>query len=47
VNYDAEGSSVVREFTIQNAIYWIQEFRLDGLRLDAVHAIKDDSSTFA
>jgi maltooligosyltrehalose trehalohydrolase len=45
VNYDAEGSSVVREFIIQNAIYWVQEFHLDGLRLDAVHAIKDDSST--
>jgi maltooligosyltrehalose trehalohydrolase len=43
VNYDAEGSDVVREFVIQNALYWIEEFHLDGLRLDAVHAIKDDS----
>ena len=43
VNYDADGSHVVREFVIQNAIYWIEEFHLDGLRLDAVHAIKDDS----
>jgi maltooligosyltrehalose trehalohydrolase len=43
VNYDAEGSPAVREFVVQNAIYWIDEFRLDGLRLDAVHAIKDDS----
>jgi maltooligosyltrehalose trehalohydrolase len=43
VNYDAEGSPAVREFVIQNAIYWIDEFRLDGLRLDAVHAIKDDN----
>jgi maltooligosyltrehalose trehalohydrolase len=43
VNYDAEGGEVVREFVIENAIYWINEFRLDGLRLDAVHAIKDDS----
>jgi malto-oligosyltrehalose trehalohydrolase len=43
VNYDGDGSMVVREFIIQNAIYWIKEFRLDGLRLDAVHAIKDDS----
>jgi maltooligosyltrehalose trehalohydrolase len=42
VNYDAEGSPVIREFIIQNAMYWIEEFRLDGLRLDAVHAIKDD-----
>jgi maltooligosyltrehalose trehalohydrolase len=42
VNYDAQGSTIIREFIIQNALYWIEEFRLDGLRLDAVHAIKDD-----
>jgi len=42
VNYDAEGSQVVRELVIQNAEYWVDEFHLDGLRLDAVHAIKDD-----
>jgi maltooligosyltrehalose trehalohydrolase len=45
VNYDAKGSDVIREFVIENAIYWIEEFHLDGLRLDAVHAIKDDSDT--
>ena len=45
VNYDADGSHLVREFVIQNAIYWITEFHFDGLRLDAVHAIKDDSDT--
>jgi maltooligosyltrehalose trehalohydrolase len=43
VNYDATDSEPVREFVIENAIYWIEEFHLDGLRLDAVHAIKDDS----
>jgi malto-oligosyltrehalose trehalohydrolase len=43
VNYDTEGSEVVREFIIHNALYWIEEFHLDGLRFDAVHAIKDDS----
>jgi malto-oligosyltrehalose trehalohydrolase len=43
INYDREESKPVREFVIENAIYWITEFRLDGLRLDAVHAIKDDS----
>jgi maltooligosyltrehalose trehalohydrolase len=42
VNYDSQGSEVVREFIIHNALYWIEEFSLDGLRLDAVHAIKDD-----
>ena len=43
VNYDSDGSQVVRDFTIHNALYWMEEFHLDGLRLDAVHAIKDDS----
>jgi len=32
----------VREFFIQNALYWLGEYRFDGLRLDAVHAIRDD-----
>lgn len=43
VNFDGFGAREVREFIIQNAIYWIREFKIDGLRLDAVHAIKDDS----
>ena len=43
VNYDDEGSAVVREFIIHNALYWLEEFHLDGLRLDAVHEIQDDS----
>ena len=43
VNFDAEGSEVVREIIRDNALYWIEEFQFDGLRLDAVHAIKDDS----
>ena len=33
----------VRDFFIENALYWILEFNIDGLRLDAVHAIHDDS----
>ena len=33
----------VRDFFIQNALYWLMEYRVDGLRLDAVHAIADDS----
>lgn len=44
INYDGDGSGMIREFIIQNAIYWITEFRLDGFRFDAVHAIKDDSA---
>jgi malto-oligosyltrehalose trehalohydrolase len=34
----------VRDFFIENALYWLLEFNLDGLRLDAVHAIEDDES---
>jgi maltooligosyltrehalose trehalohydrolase len=45
VNYDAAGSEVIREFIVENAMYWVEEFHLDGLRLDAVHAIRDDSTT--
>ncbi len=33
----------IREFFIHNALYWIEEFHFDGLRLDAVHAIVDDA----
>ena len=43
INFDGEGSSAVREFVIRNAIYWIEQFHIDGLRLDAVHAIRDES----
>ena len=43
VNFDAQGSRDVRELVIQNALYWLREFHMDGLRLDAVHAIIDDS----
>ncbi len=43
VNYDGEQSRIVRELAIHNALYWIEEFHLDGLRLDAVHAIIDES----
>jgi malto-oligosyltrehalose trehalohydrolase len=36
---------VVRDFVIHNALYWLTEYHFDGLRLDAVHAILDDSKT--
>ncbi|MGD9508830.1 MAG: malto-oligosyltrehalose trehalohydrolase [Geminicoccaceae bacterium] len=36
---------VVREFYLHNALYWLEEYRFDGLRLDAVHAIHDESET--
>jgi malto-oligosyltrehalose trehalohydrolase len=34
----------VREFFVHNALYWLEEFHADGLRLDAVHAIFDETS---
>jgi maltooligosyltrehalose trehalohydrolase len=43
VNYDGAGSDAVRDFVLDNARMWLEEFRLDGLRLDAVHAIYDQS----
>jgi maltooligosyltrehalose trehalohydrolase len=43
LNFDEKYSSVVREFVVQNALYWIEEFHLDGLRLDASHTMVDDS----
>lgn len=44
INYDGADARPVREFIIGNALYWLEEYHLDGLRLDAVHAIKDDSA---
>lgn len=43
INFDGPDSRVVRDFFIHNALYWLQEYQFDGLRLDAVHAIADDS----
>lgn len=44
LNFDGPESDEVREFFVQNALRWQAEFHLDGLRLDAVHAIKDESA---
>lgn len=43
INFDGPDSRLVREFFLHNAVYWVQEYRFDGLRLDAVHAIRDES----
>ena len=43
VNLDGEGSRQVRDFLIENAQHWIHEYHLDGLRLDATHALVDES----
>jgi malto-oligosyltrehalose trehalohydrolase len=42
INFDGPESRTVRDFFIHNALYWLEEYRFDGLRLDAVHAIADD-----
>jgi malto-oligosyltrehalose trehalohydrolase len=45
INLDGPGSEWVRRFFLHNALYWLEEYHFDGLRLDAVHALTDDSST--
>ena len=44
VNFDGPGSEEVRRFVFDNARMWFAEYHVDGLRLDAVHAIVDDSA---
>ena len=44
VNYDDAGSDFVRRYVIDNALYWIRQYHIDALRLDAVHAIYDFSA---
>ena len=44
INYDGKLASTVREFFVHNALYWVEEFRFDGLRMDAIHAIRDNSA---
>ncbi len=45
VSYDAADSGEVRRFVVDNALHWLRDYHCDGLRLDAVHAIVDDSAT--
>ena len=45
INYDERGSDEVRELVLANIRHWIRDFHLDGLRLDAIHAIHDVSPT--
>ncbi|MEX0803842.1 MAG: malto-oligosyltrehalose trehalohydrolase [Candidatus Binatia bacterium] len=45
LNFDGPGSDPVRRFFIDNALYWISEFHLDALRLDATDQILDHSPT--
>lgn len=43
MNVDGAQSAMVRQYFIENALHWVHEYHLDGLRLDATHAIVDDS----
>ena len=43
IDFDGPASRTVRDFFIHNALYWLEEFHCDGLRLDAIHAIRDTS----
>jgi maltooligosyltrehalose trehalohydrolase len=43
INFDGPGSTGVRDFFVNNALYWLHEYHVDGLRFDATHALIDDS----
>jgi maltooligosyltrehalose trehalohydrolase len=43
INFDGDGSRQLRDWFIANALHWLREYHIDGLRLDATHAIADDS----
>lgn len=43
VNFDGGGAAGVRRYVVENAVRWVRDFHLDGLRLDAVHYIFDTS----
>jgi maltooligosyltrehalose trehalohydrolase len=45
VNLDGPDSDPVREFILDNALMWLRDYHVDGLRLDAIHAIVDTSAT--
>jgi maltooligosyltrehalose trehalohydrolase len=40
INYDQPGNEGVRRYFVENALYWVREYHVDGLRLDAVQTIK-------
>jgi maltooligosyltrehalose trehalohydrolase len=44
INYDGSDSDEVRHFVVSNALYWVTEYHIDALRLDAIHGIFDFSA---
>ncbi len=45
VNYDDQFCDIMRQMVLDNVRYWLETYHFDGLRLDAVHAIRDESLT--
>jgi maltooligosyltrehalose trehalohydrolase len=45
LDFDGPDSDQVRRFVVDNALYWVTEFHIDALRLDAVHGIRDGGVT--
>lgn len=45
INYDGPDSDAVRHYVVSNALYWVTEYHIDALRLDAIHGIYDFSAT--
>ena len=45
INLDDDGAAGVRRFFLDNALHWLREYHIDGLRLDATHALHDKSET--
>ena len=45
VNLDGAGGELVRRFIVDNAVHWVREYRLDGLRFDATHSLIDRGPT--
>jgi maltooligosyltrehalose trehalohydrolase len=45
INYDGPDSDAVRHYVVSNALYWVTEYHIDGLRLDAIHGIYDFSAS--
>ncbi|MGZ4824927.1 MAG: malto-oligosyltrehalose trehalohydrolase [Terriglobales bacterium] len=44
INYDDADAAPVRQYFVDNALYWVREYHLDGLRLDATQTIRDESA---
>jgi maltooligosyltrehalose trehalohydrolase len=44
INFDGPKSRPVRDFVTRNAAYWVKEYHLDGLRIDATHSMVDESA---